>query len=344
MEKQSPLVAAPSGPFRPGTHLSQDRLSFVLSGGGLGDYILYIKAFQWIRENCPYLNIQLFVPPFFYELATHWLPERRDFKVFMTHEIATKYKKGDPAIGPDYPQRDQLHNACGAHPLALGFQYYANSDIIPEGYNKYPELNFGPEALPGSLGGRKYVVLTPGSTTPARSLDAGFWNAMICHVQDLGLLPVFLGKTNVTCGYGARFPQLVGYSQGLDLREKTTLLEAAAIMQHAEFTLGLDNGLLHLANCTPGPVIFAYNVAAPRHRRTPRPHAGARTEEIIITKEELSCINCQSEMKLMYKHDFANCFYSDYRCLSLLYADNCARWKTAIAHILSAAPKAQPGE
>lgn len=330
--QMSQTVSPTQNCFRPNTRIPQTRLSLVLSGEGLGGYVCYVRALQWVAENCPHLKIQIFVPVFFFELAKHWLSPY-GWEVYFHDDIKTKYKKDDPAMAPDFPVRDQLYNALGGHPLDIGFSYYANMSGPPPDYNNYPALNFPESALPASVFGKDYAVLTPGSTAANRTLSSEQWNFLISEVISRGLTPVFLGKSDLTLKYGGSFPADIAYDKGIDLRNQTSPLEAAAIMQHARFTLGLDNGLLHLASCTPGNVIFAYNVASPEHRM-PRRRAGQRTENIFLTPAELSCIHCQSRMKLLIGHDFKQCLYKDKLCLDLLFADDGARWKRAITNIM----------
>ncbi len=332
MSESSLMIKKLDSPFRPGTEIPQTELSIVLSGEGLGGYVCYMRAILWVAEHCSHLKVKFFVPVFFYPLAKHWLAPHKHWTVLFHDDIKTKYKKDSPAIAPDYPIRDQSYNALGGHPLDIGFSYYANMNGPPAGYNTYPELSFPEEAIPKRLRGMRYAVLTPGSTAENRTLRKEQWNFLIRECAKRDLLPVFLGKADLARNYGGTFPTDISYDAGLDLRNQTDPLEAAAIMQHAAFTCGLDNGLLHLASCTSGSVIFAYNIASPEHRM-PRRKAG-RTENIFLTPEELACAHCQSRMKLLIHHDYKKCLYGDNACIDLLFADGGVRWTRAMDALL----------
>jgi hypothetical protein len=104
-------------------------------------------------------------------------------------------------------------------------------------------------------------------------------------------------------------------------------------MQHAACTVGLDNGLLHLAACVPSNIIFGYNIAAPSQRRPVRRLPG-RILDITLDKAELACRHCQTHMKQQNLINFRNCFYGDRKCLTLLFENNSIRWTRALEEML----------
>ncbi len=59
--------------------------------------------------------------------------------------------------------------------------------------------------------------------------------------------------------------------------------------------------------------------------------------DITLTREELSCIHCQTRMKQQNLINFRNCFYGDLRCLELLFENDSARWRSALAEVLDEA-------
>ena len=98
-----------------------------------------------------------------------------------------------------------------------------------------------------------------------------------------------------------------------------------------------DNGLLHLAACVPGNIIFGYNIAAPSQRRPVRRLSGILMD-ITLTKEELSCIHCQTRMKQQNLINFRNCFYGDVACLGKLFENGSERWIRALSDLLPQDP------
>ena len=179
----------------------------------------------------------------------------------------------------------------------------------------------------------KYVVIPTGSMTPSRWVEGKHLNPLIRHVKSLGLTPVFLGKKEATKGLNAYFADDIAYSEGLDLRDQTTILDAACILQNSIATMGLDCGLLHLAAITKDSnVVFGYNIVEPKDRE-PRRNWG-KTINISLTKEELSCAGCQTHMRLMIAHTFHTCLYQDTKCIDLLFGNDCEKWKIALSQIM----------
>jgi len=157
--------------------------------------------------------------------------------------------------------------------------------------------------------------MTPGATYENRAMLASTFNGIKDYLISRGITPVFLGNDKV----GTRkvsFEAGYDYRGGIDLRGKTTLLEAAKVMSKSEVVVGLDNGLLHLAATTEAPIVFGYNIASPEHRR-PRRRVG-KIIDVSPDPEKLSCTFCQSRMRMMFNHDFRRCVYGDNACVKEL--------------------------
>lgn len=339
------VTVGPALGYREGTELPTFPMNFTYADGGMGDYICWSAALLFVADTCPFVEGRLFAPAFFIEFVRHAFRPFPKWKVFLAEKIHDHYEDNSLILGPGINGHQQLLNAVGTHLLDLGFAYFANMSPPPPGYYHYPEFSFTVSTLPKKLIPKKYVVLTPGGTTDTRRVPGKAWNPIIEDILRRGLTPVFLGKSNMTKEHGAIFPEGTDYDKGIDLRDQTTTLEAAAIMQHAAATLGLDNGLLHLAACVPSDIIFGYNIAAPSQRRPVRRISG-RIIDLTLSREELACIHCQTRMKQQNLINFKNCFYGDLKCLSLLFADDSVRWRSALASLLDDAPGSvtPPGE
>lgn len=325
----------PDVPFlREGTVINRIPHNFTLTQGGMGDYICWTIAFQWLAKNAPWIDGRIFAPQYFIEFVRHFFDDIETWKVFLIDDFQKFAEPGSLIRGPN-DQQPQLINAVGASLIDIGFAYFANLCPAPEGIH-YPELKIDEAYLPKQLRGKegKYAVFTPGGTTLARLVRARHINPLIAHAREQGLTPVFLGKHHLADVHRSYFDDDIDYASGIDLREKTTLLQAAAVMKYAAYSLGLDNGLLHLASCTDASVVFGYNIAHPSQRRPIRRQG--RTEEILLTQKELACIHCQTNVKLLCYHNFKNCIYDDFKCIDVLFENNGARWKAATERILYA--------
>jgi len=327
--------------FRPRTPMQQIQMAFIFVNGGMGDYICWIPAIEWLMSETPWIRGTLVIPKYFRELAEYWItnPEWKfiDYKETFNNETFNNMAFRGPIELP----RESL-NATGAHLLTCGWVYFTNREKAPEGWDRYPR--FKPEdlakvELPAeakNLG--RYAVVTIGQTTNSRKSPPGAWNPVIEHLRDRGLTPVFLGRSVMETGNAnnirTQFGAETRIDLGVNLLDKTSLIQAAAIMQGAEMVIGHDNGLLHLAGCTETPIIFGYNIASPEHRR-PRRTKG-EIYDVFLTESELACTFCQSYNNFLIGQNYRECFYGDLVCMKRLFEDGTRRWKERIDECLSA--------
>lgn len=298
--------------YRPNSKARVRICNFVMAQGGIGDYLCCFPALEYIAETQPHVRGRIFTMESadMLELATHIM------KRFPQWEVLPRSKQNDKEVAsqPYYQPTLRPINATGCHLIDLGFIYYAHMNPPPAEFNRYPKLDLS--ALDALDCGARYAVMTPGATATNRIMKAEAFNGIKQHLIDRGILPVFLGKKQITEVRSIDYEAGYDFEGGLDLREKTTLLQAAGIMSKAEVVVGLDNGLLHLAACTDVPILFGYNIASPEHRR-PRRISG-KIWEIFPDQEELPCTFCQSRMRFLFDHDFAKCVYRDNKCLDVL--------------------------
>ncbi len=324
--------------FLKGTTLPKQYAAFIFINGGLGDYINFMSAAIWAAKENPHLIGRIYVREPFRSVAKYIMREFPEWKV-LPHEELPDLE--DRAL-VHYP-KDQLINATGAHLMDLGFKYYALIDRPPEGYGYLPEINYTGQWKWPELKVQPYAVFTPGATAKARVMKGRYFNELVAYTRSRGVTPVFLGKrdfvegTEKNIGYNAVVQDDYDLSKGIDLTEKTSILEAVQIMSKAVFVLGLDNGLLHFAGTTTTPIIFGHNVATVEHREIRRRQG--LTINIKVNESDLACIGCQSRMRYIVGHKFNECLYKEkpevaYKCLDLLFAERCQTWKAAIDHIL----------
>lgn len=318
--------------FRPGTRLPEHRIAFVLNAGGIGDYIHWTRAIQWAVSEHKNLSGFVVTPTFFADLARLWFAEYAPrFSVKVCDDLSRLQE--DPemhGVGMRFPTAYESMNAIGWHLFPLGFAYYGSTDRVPPEWNTLPPIRGDEAVSPIYAKLHNYAVITVNATSPVRTLPSQTVNEIALWLRSRGVTPVFLGKRSLLGDYGAETPEGINFSLGVDLREKTNLVEAAVVMARAKAVVGLDNGLLHLACCSSVPVVFAFTTADPRHRVPPR-QKGAKTV-VITPPESLSCRFCQSNMKFLIGHDFRNCVYGDTLCCKLLTSDP---FITALERIIS---------
>lgn len=319
-------------------------IAFVFNQGGVGDYINWASAIKWIHETYTHVDGRVYVSELFLRVAEYLFADYPRWKVIHRDKFPAAHERGAPICNP--APSTQLINACGAHLMDLGYWYFSCVDPVPgtsvivpkdlemleikyEGPWKWPELD------PNS----DFALFTPGCTSEVREMPVKAFNELVDYTIKKGITPVFLGKRELSENYEAKFLHY-DLSRGIDLRERTDLIEATQLMRKARFILGIDNGLLHMAGTTDCPTIFGHNVA-PAVQRHLRRRKGF-TVNITVPETELPCIGCQSKMRFMPNgHDFRQCFWKKHNpekdriCLSHLFKNDSKEWKAAIDKVLS---------
>lgn len=342
----------PTWGFRPNTPMYPLKMNFIFLNGGMGDYITWIQPIRWLANQATWIKGTLVCPTYLKDLAHYFLKDFPEWGLKDYKEIDQLPKIDDtPFRGPVVLQQESL-NATGAHLATCGWVYFTNkecapkgnSEKVPEGWASYPQFRQSdldamdlPDEAKGLEPG-KYVVLTTGVTTESRRIPGTYWNYVLDHLINKGLKPVFLGKTMVTTGNAknihTEWSREFEWNRGLDLRDKTSLLQAASIMSRAALVVGHDNGLLHLAGCTSVPIVFGYNLASPQHRQPLRP--AGQVYNVHLEPGELACNFCQSETNFVIGYNFRTCFYGDNKCIDLLFKDGAQRWRQKIDEALEA--------
>lgn len=332
-------VRAPSPPYRQNTEISPTKCAFIYNAGGIGDYIMWTTAISYAIETFRHLHGYVMAPPYFVDLARLWLkPYALRFEVIESRGGELGDDERIATLPCFVPNNEQYCNANAWHLFDLGFIYYCQMNVrdIPKEWVRLPQIRGNETSLKHLSLPKDFAVVAVSATAENRRLSGETIEGISRHLVSRGITPVFLGKYDITTNYKGKSAEFDS-SLGIDLREKTSLIEAAVIMARARVTVGLDGGLLHLASCSDAPVIFGFTSVDPKLRVPPRaPHA--RTA-VVVPPEDLPCRFCNSRMLFITGHDFAQCLYKDNVCVSALTAEVFA---SAIDRIL--APPSAPAE
>jgi len=318
-------------------------INFIFNKGGMGDFVNYSAATLWIAKNSPWLQGKLFCPRYLVPLMKDVHQGFKNWQVFASEDVAQHMTEGTSYLGPDViingiNRTPQFLTCVGAHQIDVAAAYYIGTSPAPSDcllpILDYPRSRLLPKVKRLRV---PYAVIPTGFSAEARSVKGRHINPILKYLNAKGIMPVFLGKKDLL-GDGvtiSRFPDDIDYSLGLDLRDETAVKDAACIMQHAAFTLGLDCGLLHLAALMKdSKIIFAYNITSVEHRAPRRNHG--TTVHVTVPREELVCIGCQSNLKLYPVHKFTTCLYGDAACIDLLFKNDGERFRPAIDEMLEA--------
>lgn len=136
-------------------------------------------------------------------------------------------------------------------------------------------------------------------------------------VKSRGLLPVYIGRVDSSemwkdSPFRLAFDNL---PDGIDLLNKTSILEMASIMAKSRCVVGLDSGPIHVAGTTSVPIVCGFTNVAPEHRYPIRDRG-----VFIPIVPDLPCSHCQSRWCLNY-HDFGYCYFKHADCIKQMTAD-----------------------
>lgn len=308
------MLRVNSDNFKP----SSKTVNFIFMSGGVGDHVASLTAMDYIIKTYPWIKALVWVPDFLLEFAEHVLPTAR-IKNFtsMPREYnpnrATKTTSWDGHISP-----------MKIHCLDYAFLKLCdeNPDIRHKNYlqivaDKIDTMQF---TLPS-----KYVVITTGYTAKVREFPATQINQIVKFINSKGMKPVFLGQKQTATGthhvIKGTFDEELALSQGIDLIDKTSLLQAAKIMGNAVAVLGVDNGLLHVAGCTEVPIVGGFTTVSPELRMPVRHNVLGWNYYSVIPDSSLECKFCQVSTNFLYGHDYKNCIYKDNLCTKQMTAE-----------------------
>lgn len=326
------------------------QLSVISSQGGLGDMIARLPAVKYLVESFAHIDLRVYWPDYFLELARYLLPESP--RLIHARLSSAPYALAKPYIEFDSARLSTLNLHLTKH----AFLMLMDLDPPTTESMRYPcaPRTLMPPALQPYITHTgvcpEMVIVTTGYTSETRKWPSAHVNELARRLREArlsadgsivskghpdwptsklsaGLTPVLLGTTEaIATGdngtIDGKIDNDIDRSLFLDLTNKTTLVEALGIMQRAQAVVGVDNGLLHLAHCTDVPVVYGLTSLLSEHRIPfRRPMRFAQTEHGLteILEPLVPCGGCQSRGSFI-NHDWRTCLFSDYSCTLTLTA------------------------
>lgn len=313
-------TTSPSG--EPKLSLTLDSFAFIINSIAMGDVLATAPVIKYLVEN------------YYTTPESYLVVVKKQFREFFPFIPDSNIKDFDSTAEPFWgiPQgmaAGLLNKKSDKHftrntPKAMHLSHYASiglaDRIIP-----LSELNYVPlEPVDISHFGidfTKSVILITSYRDTTRMwyekdiIDLAKW------ISSKGLTPIFIGKTDMDLDLEKK--HLIPKSHlgadasqyGIDLRNKTTIPELAAIFDQAIAVCGVDSGPIHLAGTTEIPIICAYPTVLPEYRIPTRKYGVT----FAITPK-IECGNCESRWKTSY-HPFENCYYGHADCCKEFTAD-----------------------
>ena len=297
-----------------------DPTCFMLNSIAMGDVIASAPVIRYMVENFypDHKNYKLCLKmsfrPFF-----KFVPDDNilDFDekdnmwgIPQGYSIATLNKKVEPRLTRLTPKHMHLSQFAGLQ---------MSSRIIDKSLLNYEPLDLVDVSKFG-IDFSKAVVLI----TSYRDVTRMWKNDSILgfaeFLKSRGFIPVFIGKSDMDSTHGDNIKTKISLPEdiseyGVDLRNKTSIVELASIMSKSRAVCGIDSGPIHLAGTTPVPIICGYTSVSPEYRIPIREYGIT-----IPIEPELHCIGCESKWHSSY-WNFENCFYKTAECVNMMTTD-----------------------
>lgn len=315
--------------FREGTIPKKKvAINVLLAEGGMGDILCYLVTANYIVKELTYIDPYIWVPDYLLEFAKNVLPENT--KVYNYTTASKRYNNKLIGISTNWSGQ---HTPMRIHPIDFANHVLIDSDLPIEkkNYLKFDDskVDISKFELP-----KKYVTISVGSTANTKELPTTTLNQIVDYVIEKGYTPVFIGKSLTLPGAGEEMKAKIAdidYTRGINLVDKTSIIESTAIIARAKAFVGMEGGLTHLAGFTDVKIVAGYSFVDPDIMMPIRNNKIGYNVFPVVPEESLGCRYCQSNMSLMYEHNFKTCFYKDYVCLKQLTIE---KWKEQINNAL----------
>lgn len=292
-------------------------INCLLSDGGMGDLLCALVAIDYIIKNYPWVNLLIWVPDYLLDFAKNVLPAN----AIVRNYTDAKKKYDDKRIGISTRICSQ-HTPAKIHPVDYAFHMLADEhvDITKKNYLKLNPIDVSHFELPV-----KYVVIASTAAEVVKTMPSITINEIASYVISRGYTPVFVGRTETAIGYEDIKMQAkaadINYSVGVNLIDKTNLVELGSIIEGAKCYVGMDGGVTHIAGFTNVPIIVGYTFINPQHNLPIRNHTIGYNCYRVTPPVSLGCRFCQTNMNFVYGLDYRSCFYKDYKCTTYMTSD-----------------------
>lgn len=294
-------------------------INIVFMHGGVGDHVASLVAVDYIIKNYTWLKPLIWVPDFLLDFAKHVLPENT--RIYNYSSMQREYNQNRPTKTTAW---DGNTSPMKIHCLDYAFLKLCDENPSLEHKNylsiRSEEIDTSKFPIPD-----KYIVITTGYTAKVREFPANHINDIVKYSKAKGYEVVFLGQTQTKTGaqhvIQGTFDEEINLSASVNLIDKTSLLQAAKIMHYSRATLGVDNGLLHIAGCTNATIIAGYTTVSPELRLPVRNDILGWDCFTVTPDVDLSCKFCQVKTNFLYDHDYKNCIYKDNLCTTHMTAN-----------------------
>lgn len=219
---------------------------------------------DWNIKHHKNVKFNVWVPDYLFWFARHVLTKGANIRPFSKAKEEFDHK----VLGMT-TEWCTNHTCIRTHAVDYGFHMLADRHVYDLNEKNYLQIRAEKIDVTSFDLPEKYVTICATGVEPVRTMPVETANSIIDYVIDKGYTPVFLGKESSDCGFKdfaiKSNPIELNYSKGLNLVNKTTLLESAKIINESKAYIGMDGGLSHVAGCTGAEIVCGYTASHPSH-------------------------------------------------------------------------------
>lgn len=299
-----------------------DPICFMLNSIAMGDVIASAPVVKYMIDN------------FYPDHKNYRLCLKKEFRIFfpfVPDENILDFDKKDNMWGiPDnYPiatlNRKNDARLIRLIPKHMHLSHYASIQlsgrIIDKKFLNYIKPDTGKvDVNKFGIDYSKAVILITSHRDVTRMWKTESILGFADYLKSKGFIPVFIGKSDMDSDKGNNIRTKINLPEdisnfGVDLRNKTSILELVEMMGKSRAVCGVDSGPIHLAGTTSVPIVCGYTSVSSEFRIPIREHG------ITIPLEpSIECIGCESKWHSTY-WNFENCYQKTIECVSMLTTD-----------------------
>ena len=297
-----------------------DKFCFMFNTFAMGDVIAAAPVVKYMVDN-------FYTDPSSYVMVAK--PAFRELFPFVPDENYLDYDKKDnlwgipPGFAIGALNRKNEARLVRTTPKSIHLSTYA-SLVFADRIIPLEELNYVPtnkvDVSHFGIDFTKAVVLVSSYRDETRMWRTESLLQTAEWIKSVGFIPVFVGKTDMDLSLpddlrpkSALPNDLSEY--GVDLRNKTSMIELVSIFDQCKAVCGVDSGPIHLAGTTSVPIVCGYTSVAPEHRIPTR-----KEGKTFALTANIECISCESRWRSNY-WNFEKCYYNTAECSKQLTAD-----------------------
>lgn len=316
--------------YRPDNIPPDNPINVAICGGGMGDAIAALPVCKHIFNNYTKNHtITFWMPAYLKDLTKLALPGA---DVQSLSDIDKKWQNRATVL--------TYQNAFPTY-LRMHLTDYSSVKLIdgllPNEEKNYLKPDLRQITLPDyGYDLSKGVLITPYFTSRTRQMTSKLIDDISDYVLAKGYIPVYIGKSrtvvsdlnseNVIKGKHNDFDK----TKGINLADRTSVLQCLKLISKSKAIIGIDNGLLHLAGMTNIPIIGGFTTVLPE-ARMPYRNNQLGWNYYPVTVKGLECLGCQSNWTFQTNLDFTKCYYGDYKCVQDLSIEH---FKEALDKVL----------